>query len=255
MIKKLFDLKGRTALVTGASRGLGQSMAIGLAAAGAHVVLASRNVPALERVKTDIQASGGSASTMELDVSDRRVIRSVASDLAREFDGPDILLHCAGIIDRSPFDQATIESWDETIATNLTSAFILAKEMTGPMARKGWGRIINVGSVLSVVAKSNTVAYTASKHGLAGLTKSLAVELGARGILVNAICPGYLRTAINIALQQDADHLSMVQSRTPLGRWGNADELAGVAVFLASEASSFVSGHLLLVDGGLSANS
>jgi gluconate 5-dehydrogenase len=255
MIDKLFRLEGRCALVTGASRGLGRAMARALAAAGAHIVLASRDADALERVATDIHAGGGKASTLALDVRDRAAIHAAAQLLATEFDGPDILLHCAGIIDRSPFDDATIEAWDEVIATNLTSSFVLAKEMTRVMARKGWGRIINVGSVLSIASKPGAVAYTASKHGLAGLTKSLAVELGPRGVLANAICPGYLRTDINTALQQDPDHLRMIETRTPLRRWGNAEELNGVAVFLASDASSFVTGHLLLVDGGLAANS
>ncbi len=250
-----FDLSGRTALVTGASQGLGLAMGRALASASAHVVLSSRNQTGLTREAEAIRESGGKASILVMDVQDRSAIRNAPDRLDREVGGIDILIHSAGIIDRSSFEQSTEDGWDDVIATNLTSSYLLAKAFSPRMASRRWGRIINVGSVLSVMSKPNSVAYTASKHGLAGLTKSLAIELGPLGILVNAICPGYIRTEINTALQSNTAVSGTVEKRTPLGRWGKAEELGGAAIFLASDASAFITGHLLMIDGGLAVNS
>lgn len=255
MTRGRFDLSGRTALVTGGSQGLGLAMGRALASVGAHVVLSSRNEAGLIREAETIRESGGEASILVMDLQDRDQIRNAPDRLDREVGGFDILIHSAGIIDRSSFEHSTEDGWDVVIATNLTSTYLLAKAFSPMMARRRWGRIINVGSVLSVLSKPNSVAYTASKHGLAGLTKSLSIELGSSGILVNAICPGYIRTEINTGLQNNADVSRMVEARTPLGRWGEAEDLGGAAIFLASDASAFITGHLLMIDGGLSINS
>jgi gluconate 5-dehydrogenase len=254
MMSNLFDLDGRVALVTGASRGLGKAMAEALADAGAHVVLSARSDDALEANAEAIRAAGGKASVIPFDVDDEGQARDAVARATAEQGRLDILVNNAGIVSGAPVLEAETEAWEKVLRTNLTSLFVLAREAAKPMVENGWGRIINIGSIMSVIARFNIASYVATKHAVAGLTKSLAVELGPRGVTANAIGPGYFRTDINVALQENPEFSAMIESRCPLGRWGTAHELGGVVVFLASEASAYVNGHLLIADGGLTIN-
>jgi gluconate 5-dehydrogenase len=245
-----FSLEGRIALVTGASRGLGAAIAEGLAEAGATVILAGRDKTAL---LTTRQTIGGQAQTMIFDVGAAKECQMAVDAVAASFGRLDILVNCAGVITRGMLDEVSEDAWDHVMRINLDSPRWLARAAAPHMTRCGWGRIVNVGSILSFQGKAGASAYITSKHALAGLTRALAAELGPRGVNVNAICPGYFRTEINVPLQVDSAYSSKIKAATPLGRWGEPSELKGAAIFLASEAASYVNGHLLVIDGGMSA--
>lgn len=247
----LFRLDGRVALVTGASRGIGRMAAEVLAQAGAHVVLAAREAAALEQACARIGEVGGGAEPLVLDVSDEDAIRQAVADLDRRGRSPDILVNNAGRIDRASLPESTTDDWRAVVAVNLTGPYVLARTVSEGMRRRGWGRIINIASILAIHGKPNAHSYTATKHAVAGLTRSLCAELGRDGILVNAICPGYIRTEFTGVLQENKVFSDMVVSRVPLRRWGETADLAGPLLLLASDAASYVNGHLFVVDGGL----
>ena len=246
-----FSLEGRVALVTGASRGIGWAIAKDLAHAGAHVILASRNRVALAERSQSLRLDGHSADFVEFDISAEA---SVAEGVGRAFAAHrriDVLVNNAGAGMRHPFLDTDDADITRVMDTNLRGPFHLARMVSIRMGEHGSGSIINVGSVLSVLGRSKAVLYSASKHALAGMTKSLACELAPLGIRVNAICPGYVETEMMIAQRQDEVFYKDVIRRTPLGRWAAPHEIGGAAVFLASDAASYVTGHLLFVDGGL----
>ena len=247
----LFSLQGRVALVTGASRGLGKAMARGLAAAGGTVVLAARDRPALEGAVREFRADGYCADSEAFDLTDEAGVLAAVSAIVGRHGRVDILLNNAGICIWGGFLDSSLDVWRRTLDTNLTATYLLAREAARTMATRGWGRIINVGSYVSVLGRERLQAYVASKHGVAGLTKSIAGELGRLGITCNAIAPGFFLTEMARPVTSDPERMRVFTDAIALGRWGRPEELVGAAVFLASDAASYVNGHVLHVDGGV----
>ncbi|OKL64726.1 hypothetical protein UA08_01075 [Talaromyces atroroseus] len=254
----LFSLQGRTALVTGGTRGIGQAMAIALAEAGADVVLVQRDESNTATRDEIVNKIGRKALIHVAELSDRESVKKIIPALVEQGVKPDILLNCAGIQRRHPSEKFPDEDWDEVININLTSVFTLSREFGAyllsrdasefPTGRRG--AVINVGSLLSYQGGITVPAYAASKGGVAQLTKALSNEWVSKGINVNAIAPGYIATDMNVALINDANRNTSIMARIPAGRWGRPEDFKGVVVFLASEASSYVSGEMITVDGG-----
>ena len=245
----LFTLSGQTALVTGASRGLGQAIAKALAAAGAKVLCACSNSGGAAATVDAILASGGQAQELVADLSNEQAVRDLAA--AALATGPvQILVNCGGTIFRAPAHEFPMSEWHKVIAVNLDAAFLLSQLLGAEMIKRQSGKIINIASMLSYSGGITVPAYTASKHAIAGVTKALANEWAQHNIQVNAIAPGYFRTDNTAALQADAQRNAAILGRIPAGRWGEPEDLAGAAVFLASAASDYVNGHVLAVDGG-----
>jgi len=243
-----FSLIGKKALVTGSSKGIGASIAQALAHAGADIVLVGRTTESLEATKSAIVKIGRKVEIVVCDVSSAEAIKEAFSDIATL--KVDILINNAGSISRAPAAEAQMEEWNRIIDTNLNSVFQISQACGRAMIAKGSGTIINIASLLSFQGGINVPAYTASKHGVAGVTKALANEWGSRGVTVNAIAPGYISTDNTAALRADADRNSSILARIPIGRWGNPDDIASVAVFLASPAARYINGEVLTVDGG-----
>ena len=249
MLQRLFDLSGQVALITGASRGFGLEIAKLFAEAGATVILNGRYKESLQTAARSLPP--GKSDIAVFDVADTTASTAAVAALEKTHGKLDILVNNAGTNIRKPLAEVTIEDWRTVLDTNLTGAFALARAAALGMAQRRHGRIINIGSVLSVLGRANIAAYTASKHGIVGFTKSFAAELGASGVTCNAIAPGYFETELNRPLMDDPAFVAFVNQRTPLRRWGKPEELAGAALFLASPAASYVNGHVLAVDGGL----
>jgi 2-deoxy-D-gluconate 3-dehydrogenase len=242
----LFDLTGQTALVTGAGKGIGRAVAVALAQAGADVVLHARRDADLDDVERQIKAAGRTAGRWILDLADPARVEDAAAAI-----GPiDILVNNAGLIRRGPTAEQPLEAWRAVLSTNLDAVFVLTRILGAGMLHRGHGRVVMIASLLSFQGGLNVAAYTASKHAVAGLTKALANEWTERGVLVNAIAPGYIATANTRALRDDADRELAIRQRIPAGRWGRPEDVAGAAVFLASPAAGYVAGHVLAVDGG-----
>ncbi|HEX6957441.1 MAG TPA: SDR family oxidoreductase [Ferrovibrio sp.] len=250
MLQRLFDLSGQVALITGASRGFGLEFAKLFAEAGAVVVINGRHAETLQTA-ADVVRRHGAVETAAFDVADIPAGEAAIAAIEKTHGRLDILINNAGMNIRKPLDDYGVDDWRQVIEVDLTAAFALSRAASRGMVRRGYGRIINIGSVLSVKGRASIPAYTAAKHGLLGLTKSCAAELGAAGVTCNAIAPGYFETEINAELLARPDFVKFVNDRTPLRRWGKPEELAGAALFLASPAASYVNGHLLTVDGGM----
>lgn len=249
MILDSFRLTGKNALVTGSSRGMGAAIAVALAQAGANVALhASRSVSAdvIQRVaETGVRHVALAADLSHPDRVPRLMDQAIAS-----LGSVDILINNAGITRRAPAVDYAIADWNDVIATNLTSVFRLCQCAARPMLERGFGKIVNIASLLSFQGGIIVPAYAAAKGGVAQLTKALANEWAARGVQVNAIAPGYMATDLTEALQNDPTRSRQILERIPAGRWGSTEDVAGAAVFLASPASDYISGHVLVVDGG-----
>jgi len=248
-----FSLAHQTALVTGAGRGIGFSIARGFAQAGARVVINDIRPDAAEQAAASLREFGHAAEALPFDVTDHAAGARAIDTIVERHGRLDILMNNAGILIRKPVQTHDLSDWDRVIAVNLTSLYALAREAARVMRQQGGGRIINTASLMGISSRPGVVSYVAAKHGVVGLTRALAAELGAFGITVNAIGPGYIETEINKATLADGKFHQLIVDRTPLGRWASPDELAAPAVFLASPAAAFISGHVLMVDGGMSA--
>jgi len=251
-VRDLFDLSGQTALITGSSGGLGLAIARGLAEAGAAIILNGRDEAKLTAAAHTLSSAGHRVATSAFDVSDESAIEAAFEAFDRSGIAIDILVNNAGIQLRKPMVDLAADEWRKVLETNLTSAFLVGREAARRMiARGNGGKVINIGSLASEVARATIAPYTAAKGGIKMLTRSMAAEWAAHGIQANAIGPGYIVTDMNRTLAEDAMFDAWVRGRTPSGRWGVPDDLIGVAVFLASAASAYVNGQIIYVDGGL----
>ncbi|MGP1354482.1 MAG: SDR family NAD(P)-dependent oxidoreductase [Parasphingopyxis sp.] len=249
----LFSLKGKVALVTGSSRGLGHAMAVAFARQGAHVIVHGRDPDQLAALAERLEESGANAGTASFDVTDmpacERAIDAIVSDHGRL----DILVNNAGLASRSSIAETALADWRTMLDANLTSCFLLAQRAGAHMREREYGRIINISSAAGLFAARDRAAYVTTKHALMGLTKSLALEFAPFGITANAIAPGFIATDMTAAIRENSQADSWVKARNPQGRWGEPDDVAFAAAYLASEEAKFVNGAILTVDGGMSA--
>jgi 2-dehydro-3-deoxy-D-gluconate 5-dehydrogenase len=246
----MFDLSGKIAIVTGGSRGIGAAIALGLAAAGADLLLVSRNAPN-DETRSALETSGRRFAHHAADLSQTNSIALTVAAALEHFGRIDILVNNAGIVRRAPALEYSETDWDDVLGTNLKVPVFLAQACAQQMVKQGdGGKIVNVCSLLSFQGGINIMAYAAAKHGLAGVTKALANELAKHRINVNGLAPGYIETDFTEALQRDTSRYQSILGRIPYGRWGTAADLTGAAVFLCSPAADYMTGHILAVDGG-----
>jgi NAD(P)-dependent dehydrogenase (short-subunit alcohol dehydrogenase family) len=246
----LFSLKNRVVLLTGASRGLGRDMALTLAGAGATVLCAGRTVKELEATARAIARKGGKAHVVPLDITDEAAVREQVEAIVRRHRRIDVLVNNAGVIHRENIVDTATADFRKVIETDLVSQFVLAREVGRHMLARKYGRIVNISSVMAILGRASVAGYVSAKHGLVGLTKNLAVEYGPH-VTANAIAPGYIRTELNVPLQKNRDFSGMLERRTAAHRWGKPEDLRGALLLLASDAGAYITGHTLVVDGGL----
>ena len=254
MTAHLLSLEGKTAVVTGGTSGIGRAISLGLADAGADVVATARRQQEVDSTAAEVEARGRKTVRMASDVCNRASLETLLAAVLDKFGKVDILINCAGRIKRAPTLTFPEEEWASIIDTNLTGTLRACQVFGQPMLERGYGRIINIASLNSFVALSEVAAYAASKAGVASLTRSLAVEWSKKGITVNAIAPGVFRTDLNANLLDSTPRGQELLMRTPMGRFGRTEELIGAAVYLASDGASFVTGQILVVDGGFLAS-
>jgi gluconate 5-dehydrogenase len=252
-ILKSFDLIGRTALITGSSAGIGFALARGLAGAGARIVLNARNADKLEAAAATLRGEGADIVTASFDVTSGEAVKEAVDRIERDIGPIDILINNAGMQRRAPLDQFEEAHWHELMKTNLDSVFLVGQAVARHMIGRKRGKIVNVCSVQSELGRPGIAPYTASKGAVKMLTKGMAIDWGQHGIQVNGLGPGYFKTELNEALVKNEDFSKWLIGRTPSRRWGDVEDLVGAAVFLSSAASNFVNGHILYVDGGVTA--
>ena len=246
----LFNLTGKVAIITGASRGLGRSMACALAEAGADVALVGRDLSALKILEADLANIGTETLLISADVSKKKEPQRIINEVLSWSSNIDILVNNAGTVVRSSAVNISEDDWEKVIELNLNGAFRMAQAAARVMLNQRSGKIINIGSVNSVLGAREVISYAASKGGILQVTRAMASELAAKGIQVNCILPGYFETDLTKGIQDDEARYEMIRRRTPAGRWGKPDDLAGAVVYLASSASDYVTGSTLTVDGG-----
>ncbi|MFM0418241.1 glucose 1-dehydrogenase [Paraburkholderia aromaticivorans] len=249
----MFDLTGRRALVTGSSTGIGYALAKGLAGAGAELILNGRNVARLAEAVSRLRDEGATVHAASFDVTSADDVEKAIGGIEREIGAIDILVNNAGMQRRAPLEQFSHEQWQELMKTNVDSVFLVGQAVARHMIERKRGKIINICSVQSELGRPNIAAYTASKGAVKMLTKGMAIDWGQHGIQVNGLGPGYFKTELTEALVNDETFSKWLTGRTPSRRWGDVEDLVGAAVFLASDASNFVNGHILYVDGGVTA--
>ncbi len=249
----LFDLTGRRALITGSSRGIGLALAKGLAGAGAEILLNGRDTEALGAAAKTLANDGAKVTALAFDVTDTDSIAGAIDHAETEIGPIDILINNAGMQHRAPLDEFPADKFDAIMRVNVNAAFYVGQAVARNMLPRGRGRIINICSVMSQLARPSIAPYTASKGAIANLTKGMAADWARHGLNINGIAPGYFKTELNQALVDDPAFTDWLKKRTPMARWAEIDELVGAAVFLASDASSYVNGHILYVDGGITA--
>jgi NAD(P)-dependent dehydrogenase (short-subunit alcohol dehydrogenase family) len=250
MKEELFSLEGKVAVVTGGTSGIGRALSLGLADAGADVVATARRQQQVDETAAEIEKSGRKTLRVASDVGERSTLETLLAATLEQFGKVDILVNCAGIIKRRPTIDVPEEEWTNILNTNLTGTLRACQVFGRPMLERGYGRIVNIASLNSFVALSEVAAYAASKAGVASLTRSLAVEWSKKGITVNAVAPGVFRTDLNAQLLDSTPRGQELLLRTPMGRFGKTEELVGAVVYLASDSASFVTGQILVVDGG-----
>ena len=250
----LFDLTGRTALITGASKGIGYALAQALGKAGAHIVLNARDPGNLAAAQEALRGQGLQVECAAFDVTDPDAVQAGIAAVEADVGAIDILVNNAGMQHRGPFAEFPIDAWRKITSTNIDSVFFVGRAVAQRMIGRGRGKIINICSVQSELGRPGIAPYAATKGAVKMLTKGMAIDLARHGIQVNGLGPGYFKTELTQALVADEAFTAWLSNRTPAGRWGEVHELGGAAVFLASEASSFVNGHILYVDGGITAS-
>lgn len=254
MTDKLFSLEGRVAVVTGGTSGIGRALSLGLADAGADVIASARRKEQVDKTAGEIETRGRKTLRLSSDVGDRGTLETLLAAVLERFGKVDILVNCAGTIKRTPTLDMPEAEWTNILNTNLTGTLRACQVFGRHMLERGYGRIINIASLNSFVALSEVAAYAASKAGVASLTRSLAVEWSKKGVTVNAVAPGVFRTDLNAQLLDSTPRGQELLMRTPMGRFGKTEELVGATVYLASDAASFVTGQILVVDGGFLAS-
>jgi gluconate 5-dehydrogenase len=247
----LFSLEGKRALITGSSRGIGLALAKGLADHGAAVVLNGRDLGRVEAAAAELVAAGHQVATAIFNVTEAEAVRDGVAAVERDQGPIDILINNAGMQYRTPLEDFPVDRWEQLLTTNISSVFYVGQAVARHMIPRGRGKIINIASVQSELARPGIAPYTATKGAVKNLTRGMCADWAKHGLQINAIAPGYFKTPLNQALVDNPDFSCWLEKRTPAGRWGNVEELIGAAVFLAGDASSFVNGHTLYVDGGI----
>src|ERR1700716_3036018 len=253
MAFELFDLTGKRAFVTGSSQGIGFALAQGLAGHGAEIVLNGRDAGKLGAAVAKRKGAGHKVSAVGFDVTQAQAASDGVAAIEKNSGAIDILINNAGTTFRAPLEDFPVERWEQLLATNISSAFYVGQAVARHMIPRGRGKIINIASVQSELARPGIAPYTATKGAIRNLTRGMCCDWAKHGLQVNAIAPGYFKTPLNQALVDNPEFSSWLEKRTPAGRWGNVDELVGAAIFLSSPASSFINGHILYVDGGMTA--
>ncbi len=247
----LFDLTGKTALITGSSQGIGLALARGLAEHGATIILNGRDEAKLDSAKKQLSADGFTVHAVAFDATDHASVTAGVARIESEIGAIDILINNAGMQHRSPLEEFPADKWQQLLTTNISSVFYVGQAVARHMIARGHGKIINIASVQSELARPGIAPYTATKGAVKNLTKGMSTDWAKHGLQVNAIAPGYFKTPLNQALVDNPEFSAWLEKRTPAARWGNVDELVGAAVFLSGKGSSFVNGHTLYVDGGI----